>query len=214
MVAIGRGLARRLTKYLRCVVNLEEEGLDAVSSKSLSSYTGINSAQIRRDLAAVGIGGTRGVGYDLPGVSSAIRKALDLDRVHEVVLVGAGSLGEAIVHSELLSKRGFRITYIFDVDPQKLGREINGVQVRHPNEMKWANNGEQPLIGIIAVPGENAQEAADRMVEAGVRVLINYTDTLLHVPDGVEVQTVDPSSQLMHTLYYLTHVEQGVSAAL
>jgi redox-sensing transcriptional repressor len=209
-MAVGRGLARRLAKYLRCVAALREEGLDAVSSWTLGEFTGVNSAQVRRDLSSIGVTGTRGVGYETQEVYDAIRRVLELDRTYDVVLVGAGKLGTAVVESDLISKRGFRITHVFDNDGDKIGKSVGGLEVRDVEEL---NGGAGfPSIGIIAVPSESAQEVAGRLVAAGVVVIVNYTDVLLHVPSGVQVHVVDPSSQLMHTLYYLTHSEDEVPA--
>jgi redox-sensing transcriptional repressor len=209
-LAVGRGLARRLAKYLRCVAALREEGLDAVSSWMLGEYTGVNPAQVRRDLAGLGIGGTRGVGYETEEVFGTLRRVLGLDRVHDVVLVGAGRLGTAVAGSELLVKRGFRVAQLFDRDPAKIGRRVGNLTVRDVREL---DGGERmPEIGIIAVPSQNAQEVADRLVASGVVVIVNYTDALLHVPAGVQVHDVDPSSQLMHTLYYLTRSGEEIPA--
>lgn len=202
----GRGMARRLSKYLRCAVSFREEGAAAVSSWMLGDYTGVNSAQVRRDLAAIGVTGTRGVGYETQGVIDSIQDQLGLAGVYEVALVGAGRLGAAIAESELIHRRGFRVTRIFDTDPEKVGGSLADVQVRSVEEL--LPDAEMPRIGIIAVPDEWAQEAAERLATAGVRAIINYTDVLLHVPRNVRVHEVDPSSQLMHTLYYLAAPEE------
>lgn len=200
------GLTNRLTKYLRTTQQLMEEGRDAVSSKELGDYTGINPVQVRRDLNAIGFSGTRGVGYQAYDLVESVRAILGLRQTYNIALVGAGNLGSAIASSAILPKRGFVIHDVFDNDPDKAGRMVGNIVVKHVDELEKSVAEADEIIGIIAVPSASAQEAADRMVEAGIQVILNYTDVLLHVPPEVDVHRIDPTAQLMHTLYYLTQV--------
>lgn len=200
------GLTNRLTKYLRTTQQLIEEGRDAVSSKELGDFTGINPVQVRRDLNAIGFSGTRGVGYQAYDLVEAVRSILGLRQTYNIALVGAGNLGSAIAASTILPKRGFVIHDVFDNDPKKAGRTVGNVVVKHIDELKKSVEEADEIIGIIATPASSAQEVADLMVDAGIRVILNYTDVLLHVPYDVDVHRIDPTAQLMHTLYYLTQV--------
>lgn len=202
------GLTNRLTKYLRTTQQLIEEGRDAVSSKELGEYTGINPVQVRRDLNAIDFSGTRGVGYQAHDLVEAVRNILGLRQTYNLALVGAGNLGAAIASSAMLPKRGFIIHDVFDNDPKKIGRTVGNVVVKHIDELEKSVAEADEIIGIIATPASAAQEVAERMVKAGIKVILNYTDVLLHVPPGIETHRIDPTAQLMHTLYYLTQVEE------
>lgn len=200
------GLTNRLTKYLRVTQQLIEEGRDAVSSKELGDFTGINPVQVRRDLNAIGFSGTRGVGYQAYDLVEAVRSILGLKQTYNIALVGAGNLGSAIASSTILPKRGFVIHDVFDNDGDKIGRTVGNIVVKHIDELKKSVGEADEIIGIVATPSASAQEVANLMTDAGIRVVLNYTDVLLHVPYNVEVHRIDPTAQLMHTLYYLTQV--------
>jgi redox-sensing transcriptional repressor len=200
------GLTNRLTKYLRTTQQLIEEGRDAVSSKELGDYTGINPVQVRRDLNAIGFSGTRGVGYQAHDLVESVREILGLKQTYNIALVGAGNLGSAIAASTILPKRGFVIHDVFDNDPGKVGRTIGNLVVKHVDEFEKSVQEADEIIGIIATPSSSAQEVADMMVKYNIQIILNYTDVLLHVPSHVDVHRIDPTAQLMHTLYYLTQV--------
>lgn len=206
------GLTNRLTKYLRTTQQLIEEGRDAVSSKELGDYTGINPVQVRRDLNAIGFSGTRGVGYQSHDLVESVRAILGLRQTYNIALVGAGNLGSAIASSAILPKRGFVIHDVFDNDTDKAGRMVGNIVVKHVDELKKSVQEADEIIGIIATPSASAQDVSERMVEAGIQVILNYTDVLLHVPPEVDVHRIDPTAQLMHTLYYLTQVGGEVAS--
>src|SRR4028119_975091 len=128
------GLTNRLTKYLRTTQQLIEEGRDAVSSKELGDFTGINPVQVRRDLNAIGFSGTRGVGYQAYDLVEAVRSILGLRQTYNIALVGAGNLGSAIASSTILPKRGFVIHDVFDNDPEKIGRTAGNIVVKQIGE--------------------------------------------------------------------------------
>jgi redox-sensing transcriptional repressor len=170
----------------------------------LGDFTGINPVQVRRDLNAIGFSGTRGVGYQAYDLVEAVRDILGLRQTYNIALVGAGNLGSAIAASTILPKRGFVIHDVFDSDTDKIGRTVGNVVVKHIDELaKSVAEAEE----IIATPASAAQHVADLMTEANIRVILNYTDVLLHVPNHVDVHRIDPTAQLMHTLYYLTQAE-------
>jgi len=205
------GLTNRLTKYLRTTQQLIEEGRDTVSSKELGDFTGINPVQVRRDLNAIGFSGTRGVGYQAHDLVEAVRNILGLRQTYNIALVGAGNLGSAIAASTILPKRGFVIHDVFDNDTGKVGRTVGNIVVKHLDELEKSVAEADEIIGIIATPASSAQAVAALMVDAGIRVILNYTDVLLHVPQEIDVHRIDPTAQLMHTLYYLTQVGEAAS---
>ncbi|MGI8651099.1 MAG: redox-sensing transcriptional repressor Rex [Rubrobacter sp.] len=206
------GLTNRLTKYLRVTQQLIEESRDAVSSKELGDFTGINPVQVRRDLNAIGFSGTRGVGYQARDLVESVREILGLRQTYNIALVGAGNLGSAIASSAILPKRGFVVHDVFDNDGGRIGRTVGNVVVKHIDELEKSVAEADEIIGIIATPAHAAQDVAALMVDADIRVILNYTDVLLHVPNNVDVHRIDPTAQLMHTLYYLTQAESAEAA--
>lgn len=203
-ITLHPALTSRLSKYLRVCLQLVEEGYETVSSRELGGYMGVNPGLVRRDLLAIGSSGTRGVGYQIHELVKAVRDALGLGRTYNLALVGAGKLGSTIAASTILPKRGFVVREVFDNDPAKLGHAVGNTTVKHVEELKSSVAESRVVIGIIATPTSAGQEVVDKMVDAGISVIINYTDALLCVPHGVDVHRVYPVTQLMHTLYYLT----------
>lgn len=204
-VTLHPALTSRLNRYLRVCLQLVEEGYETVSSRELGGYTGVNPGLVRQDLLAIGSSGTRGVGYQTHELVKAVRDALDLGRTYNLALVGAGKLGSAIAASTILPKRGFLVREVFDNDPAKLGRAVGDTTIKHVEELKSSMAEVRAIIGIIATPASAAQEVADKMVDAGIKTILNYTDALLRIPNSVAVHRAYPAAQLMHTLYYLTN---------
>jgi redox-sensing transcriptional repressor len=180
-------------------------GKETISSQELSEYTHVNSTQIRRDLSGFGKFGKRGVGYNVDSLVSQIRKILRTSGQHNIALFGAGHLGRAIASSDIFADHGFRVVAMFDSDRAKVGEEINGVRVRHTDGLKAAVEEEDIVVGVLAVPTAAAQELADSLVEAGVKIIFNYSEALLQVPPEVTVHTSSPAVDLLYALYfYLT----------
>jgi redox-sensing transcriptional repressor len=180
-------------------------GKETISSKELADYTHINSTQIRRDLSGFGKFGKRGVGYHIDSLVGEIRKILRTSDQHNIALFGAGNLGQAIASSDIFADHGFRIVAIFDVDRRVVGSEVGGRQVRHFDEIEKVVADEHVVVGVLAVPAQAAQEVADRLVEAGVKIIFNYSEQLLQVPPEVTVHTSSPAVDLLYALYfYLT----------
>jgi redox-sensing transcriptional repressor len=202
---LSLGVAARLSRYLQVLTQARKMGKETISSQELSDYTHVNSTQIRRDLSGFGKFGKRGVGYNVDSLVSQIRKILRTAGQHNIALLGAGNLGQAIASSDIFADHGFRIVAIFDPDPAKVGLELNGVRVRHPDELAAAVGEEDIVVAVLAVPGHAAQELADRLVDAGVRIIFNYSEALLQVPPEVTVHTSSPAVDLLYALYfYLT----------
>jgi len=204
---IPEGVIERLPLYLNVLIQLRNDGETTVSSARLGEMTLVNPAQIRRDLTHFGSFGKRGVGYDIMTLVDRIQRILGADHVHRLALVGAGNLGAAIAHYKGLSQHGFLVTAIFDNDPAKIGSRIGDIVVQSLERLERVLRDQDIRIGVIAVPPEAAQQVADRLIAAGVRIIVNYTPVLLRVPAGVTLHNTDPVHELLHTLYYLSRRE-------
>jgi redox-sensing transcriptional repressor len=202
---LSLGVAARLSRYLQVLTQARKMGKETISSQELSEYTHVNSTQIRRDLSGFGKFGKRGVGYNVDSLVSQIRKILRTSGQHNIALFGAGHLGQAIASSDIFADHGFRVVAMFDTDERKLGEEINGVRVRHTRELKQVVEDEDIVVGVLAVPTAAAQALADQLVDAGVKIIFNYSEALLQVPPEVTVHTSSPAVDLLYALYfYLT----------
>lgn len=199
---LSLGVAARLARYLQVLIQARKMGRETISSQDLASWTHVNSTQIRRDLSGFGKFGKRGVGYNVDSLVSEIRKILRTSGQHNIALFGAGRLGQAIATSEVFADHGFRIVAIFDPAPEKAGRAIGSLTVRPLDDLAAAVAEEEIVVGVLAVPGPAAQELADRLVDAGVKILFNYTDALLRVPPEVTVHTSSPAVDLLYALYF------------
>jgi redox-sensing transcriptional repressor len=166
--------------------------------------TDVNPAQIRRDLTHFGQFGRRGIGYDILDLIDRIQKILGSDHTHRIALVGAGNLGSAIANYNGLRKHGFVVTAIFDQDPAKVGSKLGDIIIEDVAALERTVSDQLIRIGIIAVPPEAAQAAADRLCAGGVSVILNYSPTIVSVPGSVLVHNTDPVQELLHTLYYLS----------
>lgn len=194
----------RLPVYLRALTRLAEEGNKTnTSSHELGKWLGISSAQIRKDLSHFGEFGKQGTGYHIAYLTEQLRQILHLDRDWPVVLVGAGFLGHALAHYHGFSHRGFRIAWVFDNDPEKLGEVMGDLVVQHIDEMAETIKRENAKIAILSVPTSAAQEITDQLVEAGITSILNYAPISLATPENVHVQYSDPVVQLQRMTYYL-----------
>lgn len=193
----------RLPIYLRALNLLFEAGQEFTSSQELGQKLGIGSAQIRKDLSHFGEFGKQGTGYEINYLREQICKILHVDRDWSVALVGFGDLGQAIAHYGGFASKGFHIEVVFDNDPDKVGREVNGKHVKDIKEMTTIVNQLKIKMAVIAVPAFAAQEVSHKLIEAGVRAILNYAPITLTVPEGVQVQYIDPVVHLQRMTYYL-----------
>jgi redox-sensing transcriptional repressor len=196
------GVAARLSRYLQVLTQARKMGKERISSQEISDYTNINATQIRRDLSAFGKFGKRGVGYDIDSLLSEIRKILRTQGQHNIALVGAGRLGQAIASSAIFAEHGINIAAVFDTDPDKVGRQIGTVAVTDYARLAELVREKNIIVGVLAVPAEGAQKAADDLVSSGVKILFNYSEALLDVPGDVAVHTSNPAVELLHALYF------------
>lgn len=174
----------------------------SVSSEQLAEQAGVNSATLRRDLSALGIGGTRGVGYDVKHVLHHVGLVLGVNQEWPVSVIGAGNLGRALVNYAGLSERGFPVRAVFDISPAKVGTEVSGLVVQHLDRLPEVVASMGILVAVIATPGEAAQDVADAVVGAGVPSILNFTADSLHVPEGVVVRRVDLATELQILSFY------------
>ncbi len=199
------GVAARLSRYLQVLTQARKMGKETISSQELSEYTHVNSTQIRRDLSGFGKFGKRGVGYNVDSLVSQIRRILRTSGQHNIALFGAGHLGKAIASSDIFADHGFRVVAIFDTDHNKVGKRVGNHAVRHSDELRSVVDEEDIVVGVLAVPTAAAQGIADDLVEAGVKIIFNYSEALLQVPPEVTVHTSSPAVDLLYALYfYLT----------
>jgi redox-sensing transcriptional repressor len=202
---LSLGVAARLSRYLQVLTQAKKMGKETISSQELSDYTHVNSTQIRRDLSGFGKFGKRGVGYNVDSLVSQIRKILRTAGQHNIALFGAGHLGRAIASSDIFADHGFRVVAIFDADPRKVGHKIGSQAIRHVRDLKQVVEDEDIVVGVLAVPNAAAQPLADDLVDAGVKIIFNYSEALLQVPPEVTVHTSSPAVDLLYALYfYLT----------
>ncbi len=202
---LSLGVAARLSRYLQVLTQARKMGKDTISSQELADYTHVNSTQIRRDLSGFGKFGKRGVGYNVESLVTQIRKILRTSGQHNIALFGAGHLGMAIATSDIFADHGFRVVAMFDVDQDKVGTEVGSLTVRYSSELRDVIDDEDIVVAVLAVPTAAAQGVADELVEAGVKIIFNYSDALLQVPPEVTVHTSSPAVDLLYALYfYLT----------
>ena len=196
------GVAARLSRYLQVLTQAKKMGKDRISSQEISDYTNINATQIRRDLSAFGKFGKRGVGYNIDSLLGEIRKILRTQGQHNIALVGAGRLGQAIASSSIFAEHGINIAAVFDSDPEKAGRGIGSVSVSPYERLADVVRERNIIVGVLAVPPEGAQKAANDLVGAGVKIIFNYSEALLDVPADVQVHTSNPAVELLYALYF------------
>lgn len=193
----------RLPVYLRTLRLLADEGRDVTSSQELGGHLGISSAQIRKDLSHFGEFGKQGTGYNIAFLCNQLQKILNVDRVWPIVLVGAGSLGNAIANYAGFESRGFRIVAIFDEATEKVGLEMGPVFVDDFANLKKRVAETSAQIAVIAVPAHAAQRVADQLIDAGLTSILCYAPITLTVPPHVRVEYIDPVIHFQHMTYYL-----------
>jgi redox-sensing transcriptional repressor len=196
------GVAARLSRYLQVLTQARKMGKQRISSQEIAEYTNINATQIRRDLSAFGKFGKRGVGYNIDSLLGEIRKILRTQGQHNIALIGAGRLGQAIASSPIFAEHGINIAAVFDTDPAKLGEPVGNVTVSEYIRLEDTVREKNIIVGVIAVPATGAQQAADDLVSSGVKIIFNYSEALLETPADVTVHTSNPAVELLYALYF------------
>ena len=192
----------RLPVYLQILNKSITEGVSQLSSDQLAGLAGLNAAKVRKDLSYLGSYGTRGVGYDVAYLVYQIKRELGLLNDWKVVVVGAGNLGNALTNYAGFSPRGFIVSAVVDIDSAKVGKKVGGVVVRHVDELLSIVNNDKVSIGVIATPPASAQRAAELLVAAGIKSILNFAATVLTVPSEVSVRSVDLGMELQILGYY------------
>ncbi|HKZ71272.1 MAG TPA: redox-sensing transcriptional repressor Rex [Anaerolineales bacterium] len=193
----------RLPVYLRALSRMAQEGQTITSSKELGERLGISSAQIRKDLSHFGEFGKQGTGYQIEYLIEQVQRILKVNTEWEVALVGVGDLGRALAHYNGFVNRGFRISAPFDSDPAKIGTTIDELKIMDAAKMVEEIRARGLKVAMLAVPAEKAQAVADKLVEAGIRAILNYAPINISTPSGVRVQYIDPVIHLQRMTFYL-----------
>src|SRR5215471_6539809 len=199
---IPEATVTRLPVYLRILYELAADHVANVSSERLAELAGVNAAKVRKDLSYLGSYGTRGVGYDVEYLLYQMSRELGLTRDWPVIIVGAGNLGQALANYGGFGERGFPVAALVDVDPTKVGTTVSGILVRHLDDLPDIVPAKGGTIGVIATPAAAAQQAADRLVRAGVTSILNFAPIVLTVPRGVSLRKVDLAVEMQILSFY------------
>jgi redox-sensing transcriptional repressor len=193
----------RLPVYLRALQRMADKGIQTTSSQELGERVGISAAQIRKDISQFGEFGKQGTGYDISFLLDKLRAILKVDRIWDVVLVGAGDMGHALARYQGFSNRGFHIVMVFDNDIEKIGQEAGDFTVQDTAVMVEKIREAGVKVAMLTVPAASAQEVADSLAKAGVKAILNYAPISINVPPDVKVQHIDPATHLQRMTYYL-----------
>jgi redox-sensing transcriptional repressor len=200
---LSRATAERLSHYLRCAIHHPVGS--PLSSSRLAAEVGVSDAQVRRDLAALGHLGQRGVGYDAAALAAAIRHTLGTDRGWRAVLVGVGNLARALLRYRGFRDQGFEIVGLFDIAAEKIDHDVEGLRVHPVRELVERVGILKADLGVITVPSEAAQTVADGLVRAGVKGLLSFAPTVLRVPSEIQVVNVDLAIQFEQLAFLVKH---------
>jgi redox-sensing transcriptional repressor len=193
----------RLPQYLRALAHLEASGIDLISSQQLGELLQVTPAQIRKDLSYFGRFGKQGRGYSITHLLERLRHILGLDQAWNVAVVGVGRLGHSIINYPGFEPEGFRVVCAFDVDSRIVGEMAGNLIINDFSRFKGVADREHVQIAIVAVPANVAQEVIDRLVESGIKAILNYAPKSAITPPGVRVRNVDPVVALQSMTYYL-----------
>ena len=201
--SIPEVVVERLPIYIQKLNQFVREGRESVSSHEMAEALGVSSAQIRKDLSLFGGFGKQGTGYIVINLLESLRSILNLNQIWEVVLVGVGNLGQALLSYQGFSRKGFEIVLAFDNNPKIIGQTYAGIVVQDVMEMQNNICPRGVPIAILTVPAANAQEMADQLIRCGVKAILNYTPVTLKVPEDVRLANIDPVLSLQTFAYYL-----------
>jgi redox-sensing transcriptional repressor len=193
----------RLPIYLRELQRMQEESRKLTSSQELGERLGISAAQIRKDLSQFGEFGKQGTGYSIDYLSDQICLILKVDRVWDMVVIGAGDIGSAVARYQGFANRGYQVTMIFDNNPSRIGSQVGSFIVKDSSELVDSIRQAGIKVAMIATPSSEAQIVADLLVSAGVTAILNYAPINLNVPNDVRIQYIDPVIHLQRMTYYL-----------
>jgi redox-sensing transcriptional repressor len=196
-------IVSRLPVYLRALLHMQSQGKQTTSSQELGERVGVSAAQIRKDLSQFGGFGKQGTGYNIAFLVKKLREILHIEQVWDVAVIGMGDMGHAIARYQGFTDKGFRVAMLFDSDPSKIGSQVSNFTVRDSAEMIADIREAGIQVAMLCVPASAAQAVANRLVEAGVKAILNYAPISLSVPEDVRVQYLDPAVGLQRMTYYL-----------
>lgn len=206
---VSTAVIRRLPRYYRHLSDLQKAGVVRISSSALGKSMGLTASQIRQDLFCFGGFGQQGYGYKVESLKEEIGEILGISRGHTIVVLGTGNLGRAIIQNFQFSSNGFRLLAAFDVDPQMVGREIAGVPIYHADYLEEFLAQNPVSVGMLTVPIAAAQTMGDRLVNAGVRGIWNFTNGEISFPrDDVVVESVHFSDSLLALSYMISQRQE------
>lgn len=200
---IPKNTIKRLSIYLRCLNKLDEDGLKTISSNELGDILGLNPAQIRKDLSYFGEFGRQGLGYKISKLKDSIKNIIGLDEIQNIILIGAGNLGRALLNYNVLYKRGFSIVAAFDKDPEVIGKIYNNVGVFDIKQIQDFIREKDIKCAILTLPSEQVQSVAESLVKSGIKGFLNFAPVILNLPGEIKIVDVDLSSYLEVLMYYL-----------
>lgn len=204
---ISKAVISRLPRYYRYLGELLEEGVERISSNELSIRMKVTASQIRQDLNNFGGFGQQGYGYNVQYLYTEIARILGIDRQHNLIIIGAGNLGQAIANYTNFERRGFMIKGMFDVNPRLVGLVVRGVEIRGIEDLERFIKENEVQIAALTIPKSKAPEVADRLVRAGIKAIWNFAHTDLQVPDDVVVENVHLSESLMRLSYRVCNMQ-------
>jgi redox-sensing transcriptional repressor len=193
----------RLPVYLRALQRMADNGIKTTSSQELGEHVGISAAQIRKDISQFGEFGKQGTGYSIAYLLDKLKEILKVDRKWDVALVGAGDMGHALARYQGFTNRGFQIVMVFDNNKEKVGQKIDNFTIEDAEKLVERIKSAGIKMAMLTVPAPAAQGVADKLVQAGVKAILNYAPISLNVPNNVKVQYIDPATHLQRMTYYL-----------
>ncbi len=203
---VSEAVMRRMPKYYRYLTDMEANGLERISSKELSQRMGLTASQIRQDFNCFGGFGQQGYGYNVSELCNEIRKILGLHKNYNVIIAGAGNLGQALANYIGFEREGFYIKAIFDVNPRLIGMSIRGIQIMDIDAMKDFITNNDIQVGVVCVPKDKAQEVTNQMVESGIKSIWNFAPIDVETPDDVAVENVHLSDTLYTLVYKMNEI--------
>ncbi|MFC0275269.1 redox-sensing transcriptional repressor Rex [Enterococcus devriesei] len=199
---LSKATTKRLSLYLRCLKNLEKNGVNRVKSSELSKMTQVGSATIRRDFSHFGELGRSGYGYDVNDLIKVFSDMLETKEEKRIALIGCGNLGQALLNNNFRRNENLNIVCAFDNDPEKVGTEICGYPIYSIEELSEVLEEKQITVAISTVPSQFAQGAIDQVVASGITAILNFAPDPLKVPENVHVHYIDLTSELQTLIYF------------
>lgn len=202
--AIPEVVIARLPIYLQILNHLQREGYEIVSSKELAKHLGVTATQIRKDFSYFGEFGKQGSGYNVTRLTDELREILNLNQIWQVALVGVGNLGQALLSYQGFSRKGFELILAFDNNPKLINATISGLKVLDVENLEEEISKHQVKIAILTVPSQAAQCITNRLVNCGIKAILNYAPVTLKVDNNIRVLNIDPVLKLQNLSYYLS----------